>query len=225
MDMTNDKSGYVYVFSNEAMPGILKIGFTKTSDINQRLSQLYTTSVPVPFKCEYACKVANCSEVETALHKAFNDKRINQDREFFMLDASQPIAILKLLEKEQAFEDITARVQAENEKETDAMSKAANEKLRQRRPHLNFVKMGIPIGSELIFASGDDRKITAQVVGEKKVCYENETYSLTALTQKLLGTENAVYPTSLWIYNNKALDAYYNETYFYHEYNDTDSEE
>lgn len=214
MDMTNDKSGYVYVFSNEAMPGILKIGFTKTSDINQRLSQLYTTSVPVPFKCEYACKVANCSEVETALHKAFNDKRINQDREFFMLDASQPIAILQLLEKQQNIHDITEQVQSKNETEIQEVDREANKKLNARRPNLNFIEMGIPLNSVIDFAN-KDIKAQARVISEKTVRYEDQDYSLSALTQKLLDIDYPIGPTPYWSYNGKTLLDYYNETYLY----------
>lgn len=214
MDMTNDKSGYVYVFSNEAMPGILKIGFTKTSDINQRLSQLYTTSVPVPFKCEYACKVTNCSEVETALHKAFNDKRINQEREFFMLDASQPIAILQLLEKQQNIQDITEQVQSKNETEIQEVDREANKKLNARRPNLNFIEMGIPLNSVIDFAN-KDIKAQARVISEKTVRYENQDYSLSALTQKLLDIDYPIGPTPLWSYNGKTLRDYYNETYLY----------
>ena len=47
--------GIVYVLSNPAMPDIVKIG--KTRDINQRLSSLYSTGVPLPFKCVYAKEV------------------------------------------------------------------------------------------------------------------------------------------------------------------------
>ena len=37
----------VYVLTNPAMPGFVKIGYT--TDIQARLKQLHNTSVPVPF--------------------------------------------------------------------------------------------------------------------------------------------------------------------------------
>ena len=43
-------NGIVYVLTNPAMPGIVKIGRTQ-SDLGSRLSQLYSTGVPVPFEC------------------------------------------------------------------------------------------------------------------------------------------------------------------------------
>ena len=39
----------VYVLTNPAMPGLVKIGRTDQDDANTRIAQLYTTGVPVPF--------------------------------------------------------------------------------------------------------------------------------------------------------------------------------
>jgi hypothetical protein len=49
----------VYVLTNEAMPGLVKIGMTDDTNPDTRVSQLYSTGVPLPF------------EVEQALHSAF----------------------------------------------------------------------------------------------------------------------------------------------------------
>lgn len=57
------EEGIVYVLSNEAMPGLVKIGRTNRDDLEVRLRELYTTGVPLPFKCEYACKVADYKSV------------------------------------------------------------------------------------------------------------------------------------------------------------------
>lgn len=58
----------VYVLANPAMPGLVKIGRTSSDDTALRLSQLYTTGVPVPFELKFACRVQNPEEVELALH-------------------------------------------------------------------------------------------------------------------------------------------------------------
>ena len=55
--------GIVYVLTNAAMPKMVKIGRTG-NDIDQRLSQLYSTGVPLPFECAYAAKVADMDKVE-----------------------------------------------------------------------------------------------------------------------------------------------------------------
>lgn len=40
----------VYVLTNSAMPGLVKICFTAQDDANSRIAQLYTTGAPVPFE-------------------------------------------------------------------------------------------------------------------------------------------------------------------------------
>lgn len=50
--MSNSNShGIVYVLTNPAMPGLVKIGMTTRSDIDARMKELYSTGVPVPFDC------------------------------------------------------------------------------------------------------------------------------------------------------------------------------
>ena len=46
--------GIIYVLTNPSMPGLVKIGKTARGDVNARLSELYSTGVPVPFECEFA---------------------------------------------------------------------------------------------------------------------------------------------------------------------------
>ena len=41
--------GTVYVLTNPAMPGMVKIGKT-TRDVTHRLKDLYSTGVPLPFE-------------------------------------------------------------------------------------------------------------------------------------------------------------------------------
>ena len=57
----------VYVLTNPAMPGLVKIGYTTQEDAGGRLAQLYTTGVPVPFTLEFACRVPNAEEVKGRL--------------------------------------------------------------------------------------------------------------------------------------------------------------
>src|SRR5690554_62351 len=48
-DISKSKD-YVYLVSNESIPGWIKIG--RTSSLEKRLQSLYNTSVPFPFKLE-----------------------------------------------------------------------------------------------------------------------------------------------------------------------------
>lgn len=67
--------------------------------IDTRMKELYSTGVPVPFDCVYACEVkaSDCAKIEKALHKAFEPNRINANREFFSIKSEQATAILELL--------------------------------------------------------------------------------------------------------------------------------
>ena len=49
--------GIVYLLTNPVMPGLVKIGMTTQEDIDKRMKELYTTGGPVPFECQFACKV------------------------------------------------------------------------------------------------------------------------------------------------------------------------
>ncbi|MBH9553975.1 GIY-YIG nuclease family protein [Inhella sp. 4Y17] len=195
----------VYVLSNPAMPGLIKIGRTSQEDVAVRLAQLYTTGVPVPFKLEFACKVENPEEVENALHIAFSSSQPNPKREFFAIDPSQAIAILKLLHTEDATQEVAMLPSG-----IDVQSIVAGEKLKSKRPPLNFEEMGIPSGAKLDSTKAD---IFVSVVGPKKVSLDGEELSLTAATRKVLQIDYSVAPGPFWTHNGKLIQDIYNETY------------
>lgn len=195
----------VYVLSNPAMPGLVKIGFSTQADVTTRIAQLYSTGVPVPFTLEFACRVPNGFEVERALHIAFGPNRINPRREFFRIDPEQAIAILKLLHVQDATQEV-----AEQPSQTDQLSLEAAAQLRARRPNLNFEEMGIAIGSELKSTQGD---AVVTVVGPRKVSYLGEEQSLTAVTRSVLGLDYSVAPGPHWTYCGRRLRDIYEATY------------
>ncbi len=195
----------VYVLTNPAMPGFVKIGKTLLEDVSQRLAQLYTTGVPFPFVLAFACKVPNADEVERALHRAFAPYRANPKREFFNIEAEQAIAILKLLHVQDATAEIERLPSTIPAEELEA-----GKQYTARRPNLNFKEMGIPTGSVLHFVEGD---ASVTVSGDKKVMLDGEEMSLTAATRQLLGLEYSVAPGPYWTYDGKLVRAIYEETY------------
>jgi hypothetical protein len=195
----------VYVLSNPAMPGIVKIGRTSHDDANTRIAQLYTTGVPVPFTIEFAGRVPNSEEVEKALHIAFAPYRVNPKREFFRIDPEQAIAILKLLHTEDATIEILQQPNA-----LDQQSVAAAEHLKSRRPNLNFGEMGIPIGANL---QSIHDETTVEVISPKRVKMGDEEMSLTAATRRVLGIEHDIGPSPHWTYQGRPLKEIYEETY------------
>src|SRR3990167_6835188 len=103
----------IYILTNEAMPGYVKIGKTSTN-LEQRIRELSTsTSVPLPFTCFYACTVADAQFVEHQLHDAFDNNRINPRREFFQIAPERIVSALKLAE----IQNITPKKDIVEEKE------------------------------------------------------------------------------------------------------------
>ena len=202
--------GIVYVLTNPSMPGLVKIGMTTRDNLDTRMRELYGTGVPVPFECAYACKVktSDCTKIEKALHTAFAPNRINANREFFQIKTEQAKAILELFNKE----DITQEITEEIDNDLTSEDKSASAKINSsRRPPLNYFEMGMKKGDILVFTKNPN--ITIEVIDEKKVLYQEQIYSLTGITKKLLDISHAIQPTGYWSYDNKNLRDIYDETY------------
>jgi hypothetical protein len=195
----------VYVLSNPAMKGIVKIGFTSDNDVNRRMGSLYGSGVPLPFKLEFACRVPNGREVERALHVAFNPHRVNPSREFFEIEPEQAIGILRLLHEDEITQEIE-----QQEPDLPPSEVAAAENYRKRRPVMNFEEMGIPVGAMLSWVHGPE---SVTVRGPRWVTYKGEESSLSAATKDLLGVAYAVNPGPFWTYQGRTISQIYNDTY------------
>lgn len=210
MAKQDNNKGIVYVLTNSAMSGLVKIGMTTRESIDTRMKELYSTGVPVPFDCEYACEVkaSDCVKIEKALHTAFKPNRINDNREFFQIKPEQATAILELFDRK----DITTEVNAEIENDLTPEDKVAGEKIKSsRRPPMNYREMGLHTGVKLTFVK--DSSVEVVISGDKKVLYNGEELSLTAVTKRLLGITHALQPTAFWVYEGKNLRDIYDETY------------
>ena len=197
--------GIVYLLTNEAMPGLIKIGKTTADDPQVRMDQLYNTSVPVPFECVLAKQVGDQDAVEKALHMAFGPYRFNPKREFFKIDPEQAVAVLSIVDGEV----VTPAVNEANNAISE-IERSASKQLRNRRPPPNFEEMGIPVGSVLEPTTGEE---TAIVVDNRKVRFRDQEMSLTGATQLREDLPYAVRPGAYWLYNGRKVSDIYNETY------------
>jgi T5orf172 domain len=77
--------GYVYCMTNEAMPGLVKIGMTCDEPETRAKELSSATGVPFPFRIYICKKVWNPRLKEQALHEllAVLGFRVNEKREFF----------------------------------------------------------------------------------------------------------------------------------------------
>jgi hypothetical protein len=194
------------------MPGIVKIGMTERKNVEARMKELYTTGVPLPFVCKFACNVkkSECAKIEKALHTAFAPQRVNDNREFFRIVPEQAIAILELFKHE----DVTAEVTKEIEDELTPEDKAAQEKSKTKRPALDFLQMGLKEGDILVYKH--DENITCSVHDNRHIIYQGEVCSISPVTASLLGySRKYVQPTPHWIVKTSGilLSEIYDETY------------
>jgi hypothetical protein len=206
--------GIVYLLTNPVMPGLVKIGMTAQEDIDKRMKELYTTGVPVPFECQFACKVkkGDCAKIEKALHKAFAPQRINANREFFRIQVEQAKAILELFHHT----DVTEEVSDEIENDLTDDDKAASVNVKKFRPSLNFFEMGMQKGDILEWK--DDPSITVTILSERRISYKGEEISISALSAKLKGYNvKHIAPGPHWLYKDKLLSDIYDETYPFEE--------
>ena len=90
---------YVYILSNETMPGIVKIGYTK-NDPGVRAKQINAaTGVAMDFNVEWAYPCYNGIELEGEVHKYLDSFRVNKHREFFRMTVEEAKSVIERLGK------------------------------------------------------------------------------------------------------------------------------
>ena len=200
---TPPTTGIVYVLSNVAMPGYIKIGYTSGNsarDVEDRMRQLDSTGVPRSFDCEYAALVSNCSQVEKAIHTAFGDFRVRQNREFF--EGVEPFrvkAILQLL----AIEEVTPNGHRYQKAEYEFRDLESEQPIR-RRESFTFSMVDVPKGASLEW--GDDPEIKCQVANDSTgVTFDGEYYTLTSLASKLKQWKHTPFAVRYWLYQGETL--------------------
>lgn len=87
-NLQNGKAGNVYIISNLGSFGenVFKIGMTRRLNPQERVDELGNASVPFRFDVHSFIFSDNASDLETALHKRLNDRRVNKvnlRKEFF----------------------------------------------------------------------------------------------------------------------------------------------
>lgn len=190
----------VYILTNEAMPGLIKIGRTN-SDLAGRIRGLSSASgVPVSFELFYACEVADSTFVERQLHDAFDDHRVSKRREFFRIAPQRARAALSLAK----LREITLGNEIfETVEDQEAVAEI------KRRTRFQFSMIGIMPGTELQLYR-DESKTCITLDEKNQVEYKGERTSLSTaaiLAFKDMGSEpQALSGPWEWSYQGKRLD-------------------
>lgn len=192
--------GIIYILQNAAMPGFVKIGKTSTS-VEQRMKELDSSGVPLPFECFHASRVTNVNKVEKLLHDAFGDHRVRLRREFFKIDPERIRSALLLAE----LQEVTPKDDViETQEDQEALDKE-----RQLRGAFKFGMVKIYPGSVLTFSKDSD--LTAVVLDDKMVNFEGEVLSLSASALKIIQrmgyTWKQIAGPSYWEYEGETLSS------------------
>jgi hypothetical protein len=190
----------VYILTNEAMPGYIKIGRTGTS-VEQRMRELDKTSTPLPFQCYYAARVEDDQKLERTLHAAFGDHRVRSSREFFRLDPYKARVIIELL----ALEDVTPKEDIFE----DLESELAVQKATKTGGRYSFSDNEIPVGSILEYVS--DRSVICQVYDENNVDFKGTVCSpskaAVLANNERGGKATALSGTAFWLFQGETLSS------------------
>ncbi len=185
----------IYVLTNQAMPGYVKIWKTTTS-LEQRITELSrSTSIPFPFDCHFACIVRDAHTAEQLLHHAFGDNRPNPRREFFRIDPERVVSALRFW----MIEEITIR----NDIVETLEDKIALNQARERLSKFNFEMVKIPIGAELTFSRDATKR--AIVLDNNHIAFEWVQTSLSVSAQKILWYARIPQWTLYWMYEGETL--------------------
>lgn len=189
----------IYVLTNEAMHGLVKIGLTQ--NLEQRIRELSTpTGVPLPFECHYAAEVPDHVKVEGLLHQLFSEHRVNPRREFFRIPPEKAVIALKI----GGFKDVTPG----DDVAEDEAEKAAVERQRARRERISLSAIGIKPGDVLSFSRDPDRKV--EVLPDNKVRMNEQelTLSRAAITclQEMGYKTTHASGSQYWMFEGESLD-------------------
>lgn len=86
--MASELKGSVYVLTNPAMPGLVKVGCTGRTPEIRAAELTASTGVPAPFVVAWAAEVTDHARVESLVHAGLQRYRSNNAREFFRCDVA-----------------------------------------------------------------------------------------------------------------------------------------
>ena len=92
---------WIYVLTNESMPGICKIGFTKNKPSDRAKQINSATGVPIDFTVEYTYPCFNAHDLEQEIHHYLQEEgfRVNNKKEFFNVTVEQAKAVINKIGK------------------------------------------------------------------------------------------------------------------------------
>ena len=195
------------------MPEYIKIGYA--DNVEERVKTLNNNPcLPFSFRI-YATYGVSVQFADKKLHSIID--QLNPDlraievrngkirtREFYAMDPEAAYSILLVIAEIHGFQD---RLKLWEKTDDDKTNEENNDKAinaKKKAAAFRFSLANIPIGA--IIAFKDDPSKTAEVISDRKVKYEDEVYSLSALASILTGKETALQGPIYFTYQGEILD-------------------
>lgn len=154
---------------------MVKIGYA--TDVEDRRKSLSTTALPYEYEV-YATYETSGKLEDKQVHKLIDklnpDLRVSKNREFFMITPEDAYELLEAIALISGTKDKLKKKKVT----TVATTKA-------KKPPVNFSKCGIPVGAELVFI--DDTTVKVTVADDRKVLYDGNLTSLSAIAKEKKG--------------------------------------
>lgn len=183
--------GFIYIMTNPALKDMVKIGYA--TDVEARRKQLSTTALPYEYEI-FATYETSGNLEDKKLHKMIDnlnpDLRVTSNREFFLMSPEDAFELL---------ESIATISGTKDKLKKEKITPAKQQKVR--KPSVNFSKCNIPIGAELVFI--EDPSVVAVVVSDRKVQYNDQITSLSAISDSIKGYSTS--GPSFFTYNGKKV--------------------
>ena len=186
--------GYIYIMTNPCLKDMVKIGYA--TNVEERRKQLSTTALPYDYEIFATYETSGKLE-DKKLHKLIDnlnpDLSVSKNREFFVMSAEDAYELLEAIATISGSQD---KLQKKQSNATSTDSK------KTQKPPVNFAKCNIPVGAELVYV--DDPTVRVTVATERKVQYNNELTSLSAIVQNIKGIQAAAGP-NYFTYNGEIV--------------------
>lgn len=202
-----EKAGVIYILTNPSFPEYVKIGYA--DDVDRRLKELNRSEcIPFAFRLFAYYEVSNRlsdKKIHDMIDRLNPNLRSIDDfegkkrvRKFYAMDAEEAYSLLEAIAEINGLRDNLHRV-APSKKEIEADEIADS----VRAEAFKFSMCNLKEGDELEFIN--DSNIKCYVKNEKKVVYNDEEYSLTALAKLLLGVNYSIAGPHYFTYRGEKL--------------------